>query len=202
MTDTTQKRKTPWPLIIIVTLSVLPLVGAYVAFYTGFGVPRSTVNEGLLLEPAVDIKPLLAEADGPVPEFLGGNRRWRLLIPIGEQCNEACQQNLYTTRQVHVRLGREVTRLERYTVNLGGEQGQAFLHSIAAEHPKMETIQMDADLWESAFADTNLPEDWRNDHYYVLVDLVGFAALAYNADHHGNQLLEDIKRVLRHSPED
>lgn len=202
MTEIAPKRKTPWPLIIIVALTVLPVVGAYLAYYTGMGIPRDKVNEGLLLQPAVDVRALLAGADGPVPEFVGGNRKWRLLIPIPEHCNEACQQNLYTTRQVHIRLGREVTRLERYTINLGGEQGEAFLQSIAAEHPQMETIHLDASLWENAFAATNLPDEWINDHYYLLVDQVGFAALAYNADHHGNQLLDDIKRVLRYTPED
>lgn len=202
MTEAAEQRKTPWPLIIIVALTVLPVIGAYFVYYTGIGVPRDTVNEGLLLEPAIDMKTLLAEGDGPVPEFTGGSRKWRIFIPVDEQCDEACQQNLYTTRQVHIRLGREVERIERYAINLGGEQGRAYLQSIAAEHPHMEAIHLDPAHWADAFAATNLPEDWAEDHYYVLADQVGFAVLAYSTEHHGNQLLEDIKRVLRYTPED
>lgn len=201
MNETETKRKKPksWPLKVMLLVTVLPIVGAYVAYFTGFGVPEDRVNEGELVAPAKNLKDLLPTAVGEVPEF-ANNYQWRLLIPVNGQCGELCQQNLYTTRQVHVRLGEKADRVERYAVNIGGAEGAKFVQALAAEHPLLKSFTVDEKEWQQWLQDANVPADINAEPYYLLVDQVGFAMMYYGAQHHGNQLLKDIKRVLRYSP--
>lgn len=194
------KKSKPWQLIAILLATVIPIVAAYVAYYTGIGVPDERVNEGTLLTPAKNLQDLLPQAQGEVPGF-DKNYLWRILIPITGTCNEACAKNLYTTRQVHIRLAQNAERVERYAVNLGGDSGDQFLQEIAAEHPLLKHFAVDQKTWDEWLQDANVPADLNAEPYYILVDQVGFTVTMYNAEHDGNQLLKDIKRVLRYSPE-
>lgn len=195
-----QKKSKSWQLKAILLVTVLPIVAAYVAYYTGIGVPQERVNEGALVAPARNLKDLLPQAEGTTPTF-ENHSPWRLLIPVGRECNQACQDNLYLTRQVHVRLANKADRLERYAVNLGGAAGDQFLQGIAQQHPLLKRFSVDKEQWQKWVQGTNIPADFHSQPYYILVDQVGFAMMVYGVEHDGNQLLKDIKRVLRYSPE-
>lgn len=195
-----QKKPSSWQLKAILLVTVVPIVAAYVAYFTGIGVPQERVNEGELVVPAKNLKDLLPNAEGTTPSF-EDHSLWRLLIPVGSDCNQACQTNLYTTRQVHVRLANKADRLERYAVNLDGAEGDEFLQGIAEQHPLLQRFAVDKNQWQGWVQGTNIPADFRSEPYYLLVDPLGFAMMVYGVEHEGNQLLKDIKRVLRYSPE-
>lgn len=195
------KNKKPWQLIAMLAITLVPMIAAYVAYYTGFGVPEDTVNNGTMIAPAADANAWLDHAAGEKPEF---NRLgiWRIYLPVDGECGESCQQNFYTTRQVHIRLAEKSARVERYAVNLAGHAGETLLEQMAADHPGMKHLTVEAELWQEWLANTNVPADLQQTHYYLMVDPAGFAMMYYTADHHGNELLEDIKRILRFSPEE
>ncbi len=200
MANTTQnRRRMSWQLTAILVVTLVPMIAAYVAFFTGLGVPQDRVNEGVLLSPARNLADLASRAEGDVPQFTN-NMLWRLLIPIPANCDTACQQNLYVTRQVHIRLADKADRVERYAVNLGGAAGADFLQQIQAEHPGLKTFAVAEEDWQAWLRGTNAPVGVAQDHYYLLVDQVGFAMMFYSVQHEGNQLLQDLKRVLRYSP--
>lgn len=193
------RKKMSWQLVAILLVTLVPLVAAYVAYFTGIGVPQSKVNEGVLIQPARNVEDLLAVAEGDKPQ-LENNLLWRLLIPIPANCDQPCQQNLYISRQVHIRLADKAERVERYAVNIGGAAGAEYLQRIQAEHPGLKTFAVAPEQWEEWLHGTNVPGNTASDHYYLLVDQVGFAMMYYSVQHDGNQLLKDLKRVLRYSP--
>jgi hypothetical protein len=193
------KKRTAWPLFAILAITVLPIVAAYVAFFTGVGVPDETVNEGELVVPAKNVETILADAAGEIPGFKD-NLNWRVLIPVPDYCDETCQRNLYITRQVHIRLAEKGERLERFAVNIGGAEGERFLDSIKDEQPGLKRFTVQQEVWEEWLHDSNVSGNLRGDHYYLLVDQVGFAMMFYTTRQDGNQLLKDLKRVLRFSP--
>lgn len=201
--QTSQKPRSspPWQLIAILAVTIIPIVAAYVAYFTGVGVPDEHVNNGKLLEPARSLEDVLADADGDLPEFGGENRVWRLVVPVPYPCNQTCQNHLYLTRQVHIRLGEKAERVERYAVNLGGKAGEDYLTEIADEHPRLKRLSVAGKQWQNWLAETNAPQNVDAEPYYLLVDQVGFAMMYYDRSNDGNQLLKDIKRVLRFSPE-
>ena len=195
-----QKKSKSWQLKAILLVSILPIVAAYVAYFTGIGVPQERVNEGELVVPAKNLKDLLPNAEGETPAF-EDHSLWRLVIPVGQECDQGCQANLYTTRQVHVRLANKASRVERYAVNLGGAEGDEYLQGIAEQHPLLKRFAVDKAQWQQWVQDTNIPADFHSEPYYLLIDPLGFAMMVYGVEHEGNQLLKDIKRVLRYSPE-
>lgn len=188
----------PWPVIIIMAVMVLPIVAAYVAYYTGMGVSEETVNKGVLLQPPAKLSALTDKATS-VPDLQ--ERKWRLILPVTHPCDEGCQKNLFTTRQVHIRLGEKSVRVERIAANLGGDAGADFLESIHPDHPLLEFFTVSRADWDTWLANSNAPESLEQAPYYLLVDQEGFVMMYYTGNHHGNDLLDDIKRVLRYTPE-
>lgn len=197
---TTEGKKRSWQIPTLFAITVLPIVAAYVAYFTGIGVPKDTVNEGTLITGAGNIKELLHVAEGDLPA-LEHNRKWRLFVPISTPCNDECQQLLYVSRQVHIRLAEKADRVERFAVNLSGDDGAAFLASIAKEHPKLSSFSVNHREFASWISSTNIPQNASAHPYVLLVDQVGFAMMFYDIKNDGNQMLKDIKRVLRFSPE-
>ncbi|WP_323846080.1 hypothetical protein [Microbulbifer magnicolonia] len=181
----------------VIASVLLPIVAAYVVFYTGVGMPESTINQGALLERPVNVGQLQFQRPGAAPLQLQAEKpRWRYLILAGGECTAECEQLLYTSRQVHIRLGEKANRVERLLVTdtpLTDER-QRKLHE---EHPRLRLLQLDADALQQLRLQTahaNIA-----DTRALLIDQQGFAMMAYDSHHSGNQLLKDIKRLLKYS---
>lgn len=185
-------------LLAIFFVSVVPIVAAYVAFYTGLGVPENTVNNGVLLTKPLDIKQLVAGDDDPFAVHVREQKKWRLLIPTYQDCGSACEDILFTTRQVHIRLGEKSERVERVLVNLSGAAGQRWVEQKIADHPRLHTIDLPFNAWQVWIAESGVPLNIEQQPYYLLVDQRGFAMMAYTTEH-GNLLLKDLKRALKYS---
>jgi hypothetical protein len=190
-----QPKKSKLTLYAILIVAFLPLVAAYVAYYTGLGVPQETVNAGLLLKTPIKIDELLDDEQSLV--FLQ-DKKWRLLLPLPTVCGEDCQTNFFTTRQVHVRLGNKSNRVERVALNLAGDKGELFLGELKKDHKRLLSVSSDLSKWQSGIKATNTELD-ANTHYYYLVDQEGFVMMAYSVEQSGGQLLKDLKRVLKYS---
>ncbi len=187
------------PLIAILMVSILPIAAAYFVFFTGIGVPEDTVNTGKLISPANHVTEILADGNEAVLQEINDDKKWRIFLPVPHGCNENCRKNLYTTRQVHIRLGEKGTRVERYAVNLAGAQGEEFLNGIKEEHPFLKVVNVDRTRWDNWVGTTDLDLNLEETPYYLLVDQEGFAMMAYTAEIHGNDLLKDLKRALKYS---
>lgn len=191
------KAKKNRTLLLMLFVSVLPIAAAYFVYFTGLGVPENRVNAGLLLPTPMPLKALIGESKA---ETFLDDKKFRLFIPIDEQCGEDCQQNLYVSRQVHIRLGTKSSRVERIAVNIGGEQGQEFYTSIVKEHPKLKLITVSKDAWQDWIAQASSSLSKNADHFYLLLDQEkGNTMMAYNNEQSGNELFEDLKHVLKHS---
>lgn len=197
MTD--KPKKNNRTIIAILVVSVLPIVAAYFAFFTGIGVPDHTVNTGKLLPHPLSVKNLLSEGQSEFLLDLQQNRKWRLLIPIPDMCGTDCQQNLYTTRQVHIRLGEKSVRVERVALNIAGQAGLDYFETIKTEHPRLKLVTVTSEQWRNWLHDSGENLDAQKEHFYLLVDQEGFAMMTYTTAQHGNELLKDLKRALKYS---
>lgn len=204
MTDekhSSKTKKSNKQLYAILLVTFIPLIAAYVAYYTGWGVPDGTVNQGQLLQPAQDVKPLLLDA-GARDDLFNDSHRWRILIPVRDPCKNACEQNLYVTRQVHIRLGEKAERIERIALNTGGVKGEEYLQTIAEEHPLLTSYNLPKTDWQNWLKAAQMEQATTEQDFYFLVDPQGFAMLIYTEENTGNELLKDIKKILRYSPEE
>ena len=176
-----------------------PIVAAYIVFYTGMGMPAGTVNQGELLVPAHNVADLnLTTADGAQLAVASEEPKWRYLIIGDENCAGECEKLLYTTRQVHIRLGDKAHRVERVLAT-GAPLADQRHKDLAAQHPKLRFTTVDQQLIDRWLADSDHATLKRPSA--LLVDQNGFAMMVYDNRYTGNQLLKDIKRLLKYSYE-
>jgi cytochrome oxidase Cu insertion factor (SCO1/SenC/PrrC family) len=203
--------------LVIIAIVTAPMLIAYIMYQTGWGVSVNTTNNGELISPALPIQALVlssdrasngessTEANGKVGNELTAlfdkdelskewSKKWRLLVPVNQNCTEVCQQNLYTTRQVHIRLAEKAYRVERIILSLD-ELPSALEQQLREKHPNTRRIDTTAASFAQWLAPANI-DVAANDHYY-LVDQEGFAMMRYDSSHTGQNLLDDIKKLLK-----
>ncbi|GAB2891989.1 hypothetical protein ACCI51_02500 [Microbulbifer echini] len=183
----------------IVASVLLPIAAAYVVFYTGLGIPSETINQGELIQPPIKISDLtVTRNEEEIPLLKGSSPKWRYLILSGSACEQECEKLLYTSRQVHIRLGEKASRVERLlviseTLSLDEQE------KLKKEHPRLKVLQMnDSSLHHLQELTAHSSVD---EVKALLIDQEGFAMMAYDNHHSGNQLLKDIKRLLKYSYE-
>ena len=109
-----------------------PLAVAILMYYVGGEQwrPSGSVAHGILLpQPRTLPTGVMILEDGATADFGG---KWSLLyVGLGD-CDDACKEALYRTRQVRRALGKEMSRVQRFFVATGGAPNTEFL---AAVHP-------------------------------------------------------------------
>lgn len=185
--------------ISVIASVALPIMAAYIVYYTGVGMPTATTNQGELLQPPIDVKqlPFVERGSGPL-EFTAEAPKWRyLVIPAGD-CDAECEKLLYTSRQVHIRLAEKADRIERLMVSTV-PLSDARYRQLQHDHPRLRFVTLAPAALiklerDAGFAKWDRPRA-------LLVDQQGFAMMAYDNRNTGNQLLKDIKRLLKYSYE-
>ena len=193
----------PWTAWLIVAIIVLPMLAAYAIYKTGFGIPHGTVNKGDLLLPATAITSLgITDENGRVITLPGEHKIWRILLVGSNDCDQTCQDLLYVSRQIHVRLGDKAHRIERLYLNTDPGYSESFHASLAAEHPLLIRAHVNAQRWQQLFKNTSIGEHKPLAHHLYLVDQQGFAMMSYSKRNEGGEMLDDIKRLLKYSYEE
>lgn len=197
--ETTESNKIGnWQAVLLFAVIALPVVLVMVIFKTGIGMPSSTINEGIMLSPAKQVS-FVSSVDSDGEAFLATGKKWRLLIPYQQDCDSSCMENLYLTRQVHIRLGEKARRVERVLMSFSPKDKQ--LEALLKEHPRLRVIDIKKAEYSDWLVKSSLAAENDLLRHYFLVDESGFAMMAYHSQHEGNQLLKDIKRVLKFTSE-
>ena len=78
-----------------------------------------TANRGALVQPPRQLDDqTLRDESGLNIKFADLEPRWAMVIPAaGGRCDEACENTLYVTRQIHLAMGKEYNRLRRLYVS-------------------------------------------------------------------------------------
>lgn len=208
-----KKRNKFYGLLIIAAI-VLPMLLAYLMFKTGIGFPAGTSNKGELLIPPQPIQNLVltnnnellnslyssndkmegATSNSSASEQATTRKRWRILIPVTQNCDKRCQDNLYLTRQVHIRLAEKAYRVERILLLLD-TFSVTEKASLKKEHPETLFIESSPQYFQEWLEQIKLPSE--PTHYFYLVDQEGFTMMRYDETHSGQDLLDDIKKLLK-----
>lgn len=186
-------------LLLLVGIALLATVVPYLMYYTGWGVPRSTVNQGILVDPIVVTDFNFRDSSGNVWSLAEQRPKFRLLIPVVGECREECRNSLYLTRQVRRRLAEKIDQLQRIYIQLADDDDASFHDFLAQEHGDILYLKADHDEWHQALSmRPELQADFSGREYYLL-HRYGALGLAYNNEHTGNQLLDDLEFLIRTS---
>lgn len=185
--------------VLIILIVATPMLAAYIMFQTGWGVSLHTTNKGELINPPLPITALALASDSQSIESLlestSSAKKWRLLVPVDASCAETCQKNLYTTRQVHIRLAEKAYRVERVILSLSANLPSELEKQLAEDHPNTQRITASESSLSQWLSAAGIQANARE--YYYLIDQEGFTMMRYNASHTGQDLLDDIKKLLK-----
>lgn len=198
-----ERAKRSWTGWLIMAIILLPMVAAYVIFTTGVGIPSGTVNKGDLLLPATAVSGLqITDELGSRLSIPGDHKIWRMVVVGGNDCDQACRELLYVSRQVHVRLGDKAGRVERLYLNTDRSYAADFKQTLVTDYPHLVRAYVDAGAWNELFAQTSIAARPPTGQNIYLIDQQGFAMMSYDTTHKGGELLGDIKRLLKYSYEE
>ncbi len=199
--STTVSRRSRGQFFLLTALFFGPFVAAWLLyFYFPNLQPAGRVNHGDLIDPARPVPALhLADADGHeigAPSFSG---KWSLVYMGGERCDEVCAHQLYMTRQVRTRLGRERGRVQRVYVAPDRSALAMVRAQLGTDHPDMIWLA-DAGTSGQRLADFLRPADPAAIYLFDTRSnwLMVFRGLASGGDANAymKNLYDDLKHLL------
>ncbi|MDG0971381.1 MAG: hypothetical protein P8P22_00680 [Porticoccaceae bacterium] len=152
-----------------------------------------TTNQGEIVSPTVDMGPLLAA----LPQ--GEAPKWKVVAAGGEGCNQGCQDVLTNSRQIHMLLGKSSGRLERIYLPDTASLELIDMQELQAVHPYLVIEPIDNLALSEVLRGSSAEWDMMDTRYFVVTPDYQ-AVLFYTQQHDGGGLLEDLKHLLKYSP--
>lgn len=179
--------------LLLFSIALVPVVLATAMYFGGWGATGASANKGELIQPVGEVAAFGLEDEQGQPltdRFypLAEEPRW-LVLTLAGRCGPACQTALHKTRQVHIALGRESDRVERavWSAELTEEQLE--------DYPELMRLRLaeGTSLPDRLPGAANLLESYQ---IYV-IDPNGNVILRYDDGNSGEDLLDDLKKLLR-----
>src|SRR5690606_24969529 len=139
-------------------------------------------NHGELLQPLRQLPAAMQALEG----------KWSLVYVGDGRCDDACRNALYTARQTHVLLNKDVERLQRALVATSGCCDRSFLDT---EHAGIHVYDATDPALRAAVLSVLPPGDHAN-HLFVVDPLLNIV-LRFDARENPKGLLEDLKKLLK-----
>ncbi len=171
-----------------------------------------TANNGSLVQPprqldVADLRELTGSA------FLNSEleRRWAFVIPGGASCDSDCEETLYLTRQIHVAMDADSSRIRRLYISESSPAAVSldverlsdgrpappdFEQYLASEHRAMKVVNIMPSDKGKLFAEFEAdPTTW------YLVDPAGWIMMSYTDKISYKDVIADLKFLLKNSRE-
>ncbi len=190
-------RRRKMQLILLLGIVLVPIFASYVMYLTGFGLPTGTSNKGILLTQPLDANELrFVDSEGN-PWSHNEDSKFRWLHVIDGECDEPCREFLVTTRQVHIRLSERARYVERVLVNTGDELDAEFADYLSQEHTRLQVVSGDYDSVLTLLEQSDQVQPVVDGSQVFIMDRRGYLMMAYQQQHSGGELLDDMKFLLK-----
>jgi len=168
-------------------------------YYSQSFIPSARTNKGTLILPPLqwqDWQADIMQAGIQAQENGIDDSKWKLIVVSGSQCQEACENSLYLTRQVNVALGRRADRVERYLVQ-GGMPDTESVTNLHQQYPRLHQATTSSSLLTDQLAPLMNAEEALSQSYILLADPLGNIMMYYTPEQTGNDMLDDLKNLLK-----
>ncbi len=197
-----QLKKNRLQLIAILAIVLIPVLGSTFMFYTGIGMPQGTSNHGVLIEPPMGLTDIAVSNNDGSPWSWAESGKFRFITLLDGQCDETCNQMLYITRQVHVRLAKRGGSLERLLVQLDDAITETPLptsigKSMAEEYPGLAQMRSDFYQWRERLSNQASLSNTFNGHQILLVDRRGNLIMAFDQNNSGEDIHKDLNFLIK-----
>lgn len=199
------KKRGQWQAALLMLIIFIPMALAMLVYHTGTGLPQSTTNKGILLSAPLSIDSIALYDNRQDPwQLAQQNPQWRWVYFLDGSCQTACQQQLYKSRQAHIRLAEKAGRVERLVIATHRSVNPALSYFLQQQHPRLQLLSTSEEIfrhWQRELH-SRLPVDTSVDQAQLLMDPQGWLLMFYGSEHTGGDLLGDIRKLLRTSYED
>ena len=151
-----------------------------------------TTNQGQLVKPALDVSSLLNAI--PASE----KPKWQIVIVGGDTCGQICEDILLNTRQIHMLLGKYTGRVQRTFLQSPNQLLDT--QWLTEQHPFLQLADLDTIQFKQLLVNNSADWDMVSTRYFVVTP-DNKAILYFTADNDANGLLDDLKHLLKYSPD-
>lgn len=182
--------------ILLFAVAGLPVIVAFIMYFTNSMVPEGRTNKGTLIAPPLSVSMLDLKLQQAGEGEVDG--KWELIVVGQNSCaSEACQQTLHKARQVNVALGREAGRVIRRYINIGAELDAATAEAFKSSYPRLH-LSGTSHLALEVFLDKELNASEVLERNYIFIsDPLGNVMMYYTPENPGGDLLDDLKKLLK-----
>lgn len=177
-------RNSKLTLLGVAAAFVLPVLIAKLALDNGWFTQGAT-NKGELLQPTRDLSAVLADEEP----------KWRLVYSVPANCDQACENAIFSIHQVWMALGRETDRAQA-TVLVSESSDASVLGKLGEEH-NLHLVEVSEGALNQAIAADDSAT-------ILLVDTLNNAMLRYpvsgdrqTAIQRSRDILADVKKLLK-----
>lgn len=206
--------------MVILLIAGIPLTMILAATWLWYFVVRGdidligtlgTANRGDLVQPPRQIAEAgLIKVDGSAFRFQELDPKWSFVIPNqGARCAAECEHLLYTARQIHMAMGKELLRIQRFYVGTQQPSDTQFeVAELSDQHPLpgtfkdylateqigLQALRASPEEFDKLFAEHLQAEDT-----WYLMDPAGWIMMAYNNSVSYKDVIADLKFLLKNS---
>lgn len=176
-------------LLLVAALFLLPIAISFALYYGRLWRPSGSVSQGELISPPRPLEAAgLRNPDGSASsaDLLLG--KWSIVYVGDGACDEGCRTALVLGRQTRLALNNDMSRVQRVFLATGNCCASGY---FSREQPGL--IALDASAAQQLLA--QFPA-YRSNSLY-LVDPHGNLMMRHDATHSSNDLLTDLKKLLR-----
>ncbi|NRB37867.1 MAG: hypothetical protein HRU20_05275 [Pseudomonadales bacterium] len=158
-----------------------------------------TKTIGILVKPLKPIVALHLSGENGLPfDFSQQSHKWTLLVLNSPSCGERCANNLIQSRQMHIAMGKEQSKMRRYQLYLDAQLEPSQLARMKEENPQVVTVYSQLKTLKNLLADQDIA-DW-NDIAYLLVDKRGWIMMFYNeAANERDIMKKDLHHLFKYA---
>jgi len=180
MSETSDRRKGRWQLILILMMVIGPMALATFMYKLHFWVPQSRSYHGEMIGNGQTRADIGVQAD---------EQRWQLLVTAPTACAADCQQLVYLARQLQISLGRDASRASHALASAQPVSAE-YEAKLKVEYPQLQRYSLDLSTFTKHAAAPGDAQLW-------IVDPHGNLVLRYDAKVKGKDLLNDLRLLLK-----
>ncbi|NOX09122.1 MAG: hypothetical protein GXP22_06490 [Gammaproteobacteria bacterium] len=194
----TNTKKSGMTLWIMIVLFGLPYVAAMYVYMNSDEMDLGGgSNYGYLVTPARPLQDMgFTTLQGEAFQFSSMKGKWILLSVGHSACAEACRENLYNMRQIRKAVGQDTKRIERVFLLMDNDQLQEFGEQVK-NYQGMTVLQKAGVQYEAFLSDFVYDNKNKVEDGLYVIDPLGNYMMAYPAGADPNNILKDVRRLLK-----
>lgn len=173
---------------------VLPLVVVLAMHQYGWHPQGDSLGELIQPARALQMSPNVQDAQGRLVTIDMLKDKWSMVY-IAETCDHTCAERLYSMRQLHVALAKDIDRVQRVWITSSQD-----VAAIQTQYPDMLIINQPSDALASLTAQFEIVgQDVQHSGQLYLVDPLANLMMRYPKTAQPREIYKDITRLLKYA---